>query len=53
MEKQTYITPKTEVMNLETIEMMATSTEIEILKGERGDQQLSNERRGGWGDLWE
>lgn len=49
--KKTYITPEMEVMNIETVEMIATSTMN--LNDEGGEEQsLSNGRRGTWGNLW-
>ena len=51
MKKKTYITPAAKEVNLLTMEMLAASTEIKIVK-ERGDEQLSNEWRDGWGDMW-
>ena len=51
--KKTYMTPEMEVMNIETVEMIATSLE----KGEgdfdssKGDN-LAGDRRGTWGNLW-
>ncbi len=50
MNKKTYITPEMEVMNIETVEMMATSG-IAVVN-ESGNEMLGNERRGSWGDLW-
>ncbi len=50
MNKRTYITPAMEVMNIETVEMMATSG-IAVVN-ESGNAMLGNERRGSWGDLW-
>ena len=51
--KKVYITPSMEVMNIETVEMIATSLE----KGGDFDTsnggQLSNDRRGSWGNLWD
>ncbi|MBR6629841.1 MAG: hypothetical protein IKL03_07815 [Bacteroidaceae bacterium] len=49
MNKKTYITPAMEVMNIETLEMMASSIAV---VNESGSEMLSNDRRGSWGDLW-
>ncbi len=49
MNKKTYITPAMEVMNIETVEMMAASIAV---VSESGEEMLGNERRGSWGDLW-
>ena len=32
--------------------MMATSTEIQIDRSKTGSEQLTSERRDGWGDMW-
>ena len=53
MNKKTYITPEMEVMNIETVEMMAQSAlaisedEVDTTTG-----QLGHGRRGSWGNLW-
>ena len=55
MEKKTYITPEMEVMNIETVEMMAASlgiNEDEVDTSEEG-VQLGTGRRGSWGNLWD
>ena len=53
MDKKAYITPEMEVMNIETVEMMAASTMS--LNDEEVDatEQLGGGRRGTWGNLWE
>ena len=46
------MTPEMEVMNIETVEMMAASTMS--LNEEGGEEQsLASGRRGSWGNLWE
>ena len=51
MEKKAYIAPQIEVLEIESVEMMATSFE---LKEEGGNEEsLSNGRRGSWGNLWD
>ena len=50
MDKKTYIAPAMEVTNVETVEMIAAS--IQIDRQERGNEMLTNDRRG-WGDLWQ
>ncbi len=56
MNKKAYITPEMEVMNIETVDMMATSllidgeTEVDTSKD---GTQLGHGRRGTWGNLWE
>ena len=54
MNKKNYISPAAKEVNLLTMQMMATSAEqnIRIDKEGKGDQQLTNEWRNGWGDLW-
>ena len=52
MNKKAYITPEVEVINMETVEMIAASVRI-VSEGEGGDEMLSNDRRGTWGNLWE
>ena len=53
MNKKAYITPAMEVVNVETVEMIAASvmslneTEVEA------SEQLGAGRRGSWGNLWE
>lgn len=55
MNKKAYITPSMEVMNMETVNMFAGS----IVYGEgnadtsNDGTQLSNDRRGSWGNLWD
>lgn len=51
MNKQTYITPEMEVMNIETVEMMAAS--VQVLSAAEGEEMLGTGRRGSWGDLWD
>ena len=56
MNKKAYITPAMEVMNVETVEMIATSlamfSEDEVDTSTEGGQ-LGAGRRGSWGNLWE
>ena len=57
MNKKTYIAPAMEIMNIETVEMMATSSlnmysETEVDTSEEGNQ-LGTGRRGSWGNLWD
>lgn len=52
MEKKNYIAPKTKIVKMETAAMLAAS--IRIGEGEAAaEESFSNERRGGWGNLWE
>ena len=56
MNKKAYITPAMEVVNVETVEMIAASVmslnETEVDTSVQGTQ-LGAGRRGTWGDLWE
>jgi len=52
--KKTYIAPEMEVMNIETVEMIATSIAVvNDANDEGGKEMLGNDRRGSWGNLWE
>ena len=49
--KKTYIAPEMEVINvMAESQMMAGSIAV---VNEEGDDMLSNDRRGGWGNLWD
>ena len=53
MEKKTYIAPEMEVMNVETIEMIAASI---VMYGDEFDTtsgQLGTGSRGAWDNLWD
>ena len=55
MNKKAYIAPAMELMNIETVEMMATSSlnmysDTEVDTSEEG-HQLGTGRRGSWGNL--
>ena len=53
MEKETYIRPQIEVIEMELVTMVAASPgDIPVVEGE-GGEQLSNDRRGTWGNLWD
>jgi len=55
MNKKVYIKPTMETMNVETVEMIATSqaNKFSVSNGVTNDDAaMSNERRGGWGNLW-
>ena len=53
MNKKAYIKPSTEVLVMETLQVMAASGEPRIATGNAtSDEALSNGRRGTWGDLW-
>ena len=60
MNKKAYITPAMEVMNIETVDMMATSAlgisdeyEVDTAAAAEEGGQLGNGRRGSWGNLWD
>ena len=51
--KKTYMTPEMEVMNIETVEMIASS--LTMYGSDEVDtetEQLAGDRRGSWGNLW-
>ena len=51
--KKTYIAPAVEVINIETVEMMAASA-IGINRNGSGNSQLGNERdERQWGNIWQ
>ena len=54
MNKKAYIAPAMEVVNVETVEMIATS--LAMFSDDEVDtasEQLGTGRRGSWGNLWE
>ena len=55
MKKKVYIAPAVEVLNIETVEMMAASAiGININRTGSGNQQLGNERdERQWGNIWQ
>lgn len=55
MNKKAYITPAMEVMNIETVEMMAASLGIneQTVDTSVSGNQLGKGRRGTWGNLWD
>ena len=51
MKKKQYIVPEVEFVELEMVEILAAS--IRIGEGEKdAGESFSNDRRGGWGNLW-
>ena len=55
MSKKAYITPGVEEMNIETVEMMATSSADTFFISDditEDDAKMGRGRRGAWGDLW-
>ena len=58
MKKKKYIAPSMEVMDIESVEMIAASVpQIGIVDPNdpdgKGEDILSNKRRGRWGNLWD
>ena len=52
--KKMYVTPTTEVTELELSSMLAISGGGTLtVSNQEADEELSNDRRGGWGNLWE
>ena len=52
MEKKAYIAPQTEVTEIDTVQMLAGSLVFNDKEVDT-EQQLSNDRRGTWGNLWD
>ena len=55
-DKQTYICPSMEVVNIETQTMIASSVssrQMEELGSRKDDKEWTNESRGSWGNLWD
>ena len=52
--KKEYIRPEVEVIEVEPITMLAISSEggLDVDGGNEPDEELSNRRRGQWGNLW-
>ena len=57
MEKQTYIVPSMESLNIESLDMIATSMMMGIygttVNTSEDGAQLGNSRRETWGNLWD
>lgn len=52
MDKKAYIAPEMEVMNVETVEMMASSIVMCEEEVDTTSEQLGTGRRGSWGNFW-
>jgi hypothetical protein len=53
MEKETYIAPQIEVIELDVVTMLAASNEFGVTETPTDkNADLSNGRRGTWGNLW-
>lgn len=55
--KKVYTTPLMEVINIDAVGLMSTSNPVPPTigidkEGAAGGEQLSNDRRGSWGNLW-
>lgn len=52
--KKEYMKPATELVEVELVSMLAGSpTSLNFDSSTHADEELSNNRRGGWGNLWE
>ena len=52
MEKNVYIVPECLVVELETVQMIAASVELNAGSKESVSVMGANTRRGEWGNLW-
>ena len=52
MEKKEYITPIMESMDISPVEMMASSVFVSDETTD-ADANMSNDRRGSWGNFWD
>ena len=52
MEKKSYVVPQCLVAELDVMNMLATSIDINVSSKYGGDEMGVNRRRGEWGDLW-
>ena len=50
--KKKYIKPEVMVANLEPISMCSSSTNVMGVYNQHAQEELSNDRRGTWGNLW-
>ena len=53
MNKKQYIKPTMEVVEMEVATPMLAESNVTVLPGEEGEEQLSNRHRGSWGNLWD
>ena len=54
MNKKTYIAPAVEVLDMAVVEMMAASNDLFISdETTDADADMSNDRRGSWGNFWD
>ena len=52
MEKKAYIAPQIEVIEIDTVQMLASSIKVSEDEVDAGEA-WSNDRRGSWGNLWD
>ena len=52
MNKKTYIAPAVEVLDMAVVEMMASSVFVSDETTD-ADANMSNDRRGSWGNFWD
>jgi hypothetical protein len=53
MEKDTYIAPQMEVIDIGTVQMLAASIQVGVFDDVTEDNAvMTNRRRGTWGNLW-
>ena len=52
MEKKSYVVPQCLVAELDLMNMLATSIDINVSSKNGVDEMGVNRRRGEWGDLW-
>ena len=51
--KKEYKKPETSIVEVEVMTMLAGSPTAVSLNEDHADAELSNDRRGEWGNLWE
>ena len=51
MEKKKYISPVSEIVEIGTLHMLALSKEIDVQIDD--EEQMSNEFRGDWDNIWQ
>lgn len=52
--KKEYVKPETSIVEVEVMAMLAGSpTAVSLYDKDHADEELSNNRRGEWGNLWE
>ena len=51
--KKEYMKPETSIVEVEVMTMLAGSPTVVSLNEGHAEEELSNNRRGEWGNLWE